>query len=221
MVAAVFSLFVLLLIGLAVGLLLALLIIPITICGTIAYSRTPFIDLSTRWGALGFSVVPGKETEVTILLFGRRILTRRMKAAEGEPAEARPEVEVPAVTEKKKGPSVVEVIRKVRSAWPYLQPPLLAGIKSIHLEYFICTLRLGFYDPAITGEAYGYFWALKGMLSPIDRICLEMTPAFDREMVEGTTDLCIAIRRPLVVMFAFLKAFTKKPVRDLLTLGVR
>jgi hypothetical protein len=222
MVAAVVSLFVLLLIGLAVGILVALLVVPITICGTIAYSRTPSVDLRTRWGALGFSVAPGKETEVTAMLCGRRILTRRIKAAEGVPAEVRPEAEVPAVTEKeKKGPSVVEVIRKVRAAWPHLQPPLLTGIRSIRLEYLTCSLRIGFNDPAMTGEAYGYFWALKGMLSPIDRLCLEMTPAFDREVVEGTTDLCIAIRRPLVIIFACAKAFTKKPVRDLLTLGVR
>jgi hypothetical protein len=224
MAATVLSLFVLLLVVMLTGLLIALWVVPITICGTIGYAGGPSADLQTRWGVLGIAIRPGDETEIRISLVGRTILSRRLKPKPAAPPERIPEIpEIPIPVEKEEriGPSPLEVVRKLYAAWPYLKKPLLTGLRSLHLEYLTCTLRLGFDDPATTGEVYGQFWALKGMLSPIERLSLTMTPFFDREVIEGTGLLCIAVRRPLLILLAFATALTKKPVRDLLTLGAR
>lgn len=68
-------------------------------------------------------------------------------------------------------------------------------------------IRLGLPSPSQTGIFFGYFSALKAIVSPIEKLRLTLTPVFSGEVMEGRISLRLRVRYPvriLVAVFCFL-----------------
>lgn len=93
-------------------------------------------------------------------------------------------------------------------------------ISAFSLRSFELNIRLGFSGSALTGIIFGYFSALKAILSPVERLRITMTPVFGQEILEGRVHLLLRIRYPiriLVSLFRFLMGRSMR--RFLLDLG--
>ncbi|MDG6256505.1 MAG: DUF2953 domain-containing protein [Methanomicrobiaceae archaeon] len=201
------------------ALLLALYLIPIEIAGTIGYHKKPEVEVQTRWGAVALDVVPGEPLEIRVLLFGRRLYRRLVPIEERGPAEEKAKIEAEIQAEEEHAVPPLEAFRSFRRAWPYLKKPVFTALRSLRVKYLASDARLGFGNPVVTGEVYGWYWVVKGILSPLSCVSLDMEPAFTERVIEGDTSLCIAIQHPLRIMLAGAWALTKKPVRDLIRQG--
>ncbi|HDR73498.1 MAG TPA: DUF2953 domain-containing protein [Methanoculleus sp.] len=211
-----------LLVACAAALVLALYLIPIEIAGTVGYHTTPHAEMCSRWGPVAGEVVPGEPLEIRVLLFGRRVYSRRISVEEKAPAEEKEKIDAErqAAAEEKKRALPTEMLGTFVRAWPYLKRPIVTALRSLRVEYLASDARLGFGNPAVTGEVYGWYWALKGILWPLENVRLNMEPAFSERVIEGDASLCIAIQHPLRIMLAGAWALTRKPVRDLIRMGV-
>jgi hypothetical protein len=194
-------------------LILALYFIPIEITGTFGYYETMVATILTKWGAISFQFLQAETGEIRFLLFNHVVYKSAITPEKKEEKEEKK-------GEEEEKPSKIPVQpQKILNAWPFLKKVLLTIYKSFVLRSVSCDVRLGFGNPATTGLMYGYFWALKGILSPVDKVRLSMVPSFDREIIEGKTALNLLIRRPLIILYSFAWAITKKPVRELLRTG--
>jgi hypothetical protein len=201
-------------------LILALYAVPVEIAGTVGYHKRPEADLQTRWGAVAVDVVPGEPLEIRVLLFGRRVYRRLIEVEERPPAEKKEKVAAKKkAEEEKEAIPPAEMLGRFLRAWPYLKKPVLTALHSLRVAELTSDTRLGFGNPVVTGEVYGWYWVVKGILSPLGNVSLHMEPAFHERVIEGEASLCIAVQRPLMIMLDGAWAFTKKPVRELLMQG--
>ena len=198
---------------------MALYVVPIEIAGTVGYHKKPEADVQTRWGVVAMDVVPGEPLEVRLLLFGRQIYRRLISVEERPPAEKKKKIEAEKRAKEEKAVPPTEMLRRFLRAWPYLKKPAFTALHSLRVAYITSDTRLGFGNPVVTGEVYGWYWVVKGILSPLNTVRLHMEPVFNERVIEGDASLCIAIQRPLMIMLAGMWAFTKKPVRDLFRQG--
>lgn len=197
------------------ALIVALYVFPIEIAGTVGYHKKPEADVRTRWGAVAVDVVPGEPLEIRLLLFGRRVYRRLIEVEEVLPAEKEKKLPAKKKEEEKEAIPPAEMLGRFLRAWPYLKKPAFTALHSLRVAYLTSDARLGFGNPVVTGEVYGWYWVVKGILSPLSTVSLHMEPVFHGRVIEGDASLCIAIRRPLMIMLQGAWAFTKKPVREL------
>jgi hypothetical protein len=90
-------------------------------------------------------------------------------------------------------PSLPEVLRLIG---------MVAG--SLSFSRFRGQLLLGLASPAATGRLYGYWTAFRYAVPADDRISFDLTPVFDRQVLEGEGELVILLHRPLTLI---LQAF--------------
>jgi hypothetical protein len=221
MALTLLTLILILLFAFVAAMILALYLVPIEIAGTVCYYKKPEATVQTRWGAFAVDVVPGEPLEIRLLLFGRRVYRRLIPIEELPPPEKEKEIEAKkrAAEEEKKPVPPAEMLKRFVHAWPYLKKPVYTALHSLRVEYFTSDARLGFGNPVVTGEVYGWYWVVKGILSPIGSVTLHMEPAFTERVIEGEASLCLAVQRPLMIMLDGAWALTKKPVRDLISQG--
>ncbi len=100
-------------------------------------------------------------------------------------------------------------------AFDYLKPLFPAFFRSITLEKFYLDLNLGFYSPVDTAMIYGYFWSISSIINVIPVVSLSMIPEFQKSKLDGSVELNLKLKL-LWIVAAFIKAYTKKPVRVLL-----
>jgi len=109
----------------------------------------------------------------------------------------------------------LEILKQVKESIKYLTPILQAFLKSIKLEKFSLNLNIGFTSPVSTALISGYFWSASSILNLISSVNLSITPDFQNSKLDGTLELELRLTLFRVVA-AFIKALTKKPVRDLI-----
>ena len=78
---------------------------------------------------------------------------------------------------------------------------------------------VGFRNPAETGIFYGWYSALLPILM-VSRISLDVTPVFDRQVLEGNIMAKVRIDRPLVLVAAMARLYMDRDVRTALS-GLR
>ncbi len=129
------------------------------------------------------------------------------------PAEKKEEEEV-----KKERKFNLELLLKILNqfieAFDYLTPLIPAFLRSIKLKNLSLDLNLGFYSPVDTAMINGYIWSISSILNTIPLISISTTPDFQKSKLDGSIELNLKLKL-LWIVIAFLKAFTKKPVRDL------
>jgi hypothetical protein len=221
MALTLLTLILILLVLFGAALVLALYVIPVEIAGTVGYHKKAEADVQTRWGAIAVDIVPGDPLEIRVLLFGRQVYRRLVSVEERPPAEKKEKVEAEKkkVEEEKEAIPPAEMLRRFLRAWPYLKKPAHTALHSLRVEDLTSEARLGFGNPVVTGEVYGWYWVVKGILSPLGNVSLHMEPVFYGQVIEGDASLCIAVRRPLLIMIDGAWAFSKKPVRELFMQG--
>lgn len=109
----------------------------------------------------------------------------------------------------------LEILKQVKESIKYLTPIIRAFLKSIKLEKFSLNLNIGFTSPVSTALISGYFWSASSILNLISSVNLSITPDFQNSKLDGTLELELRLTLFRVVA-AFIKALTKKPVRDLI-----
>jgi hypothetical protein len=93
---------------------------------------------------------------------------------------------------------------KPSRGWRPSLPELLGLIRavagSLSFSRFRGQLSLGLASPAATGCLYGYWTAFRYAVPADDRISFDLTPVFDREVLEGEGELELLLHRPLTLI---------------------
>lgn len=110
---------------------------------------------------------------------------------------------------------ILKILKLFKNSWPHLYPLLTAFYRSVNIEKFSLNIRLGMESPADTALFIGYIWSFTYPLNVITKIDAVITPDFDRRVLDGDFQMDISLRLFWIVSEA-IRAFTKKPVRELI-----
>lgn len=110
--------------------------------------------------------------------------------------------------------SILKIFSLLIESWPYLKRILNAILKSTSIQTFSFNLIVGLDDAVDTAMTVGYLWALASLINIIPNVNLSIEPDFQKEHLDASLVLNIRIRL-LMIIIELIKAFTKKPVRNL------
>ncbi len=119
--------------------------------------------------------------------------------------------------EKERKFDIKKLIKSIKLFWEaldHLKPIITAFLRSLTLEKFSLNLNLGFGSPVDTAMTSGYFWSLASVANLIPPVSLSLVPDFQKERIDGSVELNIKLKLFWIVVES-IKAFTKKPVREL------
>jgi len=88
---------------------------------------------------------------------------------------------------------------------------IVAG--SLSFSRFRGHLLLGLPSPAGTGRLFGYWTALRYTIPEDDRISFVLTPAFDRQVLEGEGELVLLLHHPLRLILVTLAVLAGPRIR--------
>ena len=197
----------LLVVGILLLITLTLYFIPVF--AQIALGKTPesgYLLFQASWGVIGARRrMEGGESRQEFLIGEHPLYTRTVK------------------DQKTRAPEVGEELRTIpshiRSAHYLLQliRPLshLGGkfLSSMTLQEIRGNLVVGFRNPADTGIFYGWYCAIFPTLT-VSRVCLDVTPVFDRPVLEGEIMAKVRIDRPLLLLLAMFRLLFDRDVRN-------
>ena len=109
---------------------------------------------------------------------------------------------------------ILKILKLVKNSWPHIYRLITAFYRSVSLEKFSLNMTLGMESPADTALFTGYIWSVTYPLNAITRIHAVITPDFQRRVLDGDLEIDISLRLFWIVAEA-IRAFTKKPVREL------
>ena len=109
---------------------------------------------------------------------------------------------------------ILKILKLVKNSWPHIYRLITAFYRSVNLEKFSLNMTLGMESPADTALFTGYIWSVTYPLNAITRIHAVITPDFQRRVLDGDLEIDISLRLFWIVAEA-IRAFTKKPVREL------
>jgi len=117
---------------------------------------------------------------------------------------------------------IPSLIRRAHHLLQLIQPLSHLGrklLQSMTLQEIRGNLIVGFRNPADTGIFYGWYCAIFPTLM-VSPICLNVTPVFDRPVLEGEIMAKVRIDRPLLLLLAMVRLFFDRDVRNALS-GLR
>jgi hypothetical protein len=135
------------------------------------------------------------------------------------PSEEKEKKEVEAKKKKKSEWNIDRFIRVFNlflEALPHFEKVLYAFFKSITLERFDLDFIMGLDSPVDTAQLAGFFWSVLPMVNLVPKISINMRPIFLKTTFEGNLEVELKIKLLWIVVES-LKAFTKKPVRNLIS----
>jgi len=205
----------LLVVGICIPLLIVLTLYFIPVIAQIALGKTPesaYLLIQASWGLIGARTrMEGGESRQEFLIGERLLYTRTVKDQKTRAPEAG--------EEPKKTPSH---IRRAHYLLQLIQPLSHLGekfLRSMTLQEIRGNLIVGFRNPADTGILYGWYSAILPALMG-SRVSLEVTPVFDRAVLEGEIMARVRIDRPLLLILAMFRLFIDRDVRNALS-GLR
>jgi Protein of unknown function (DUF2953) len=203
----------LLIVGLLILIAISLYFIPVI--AHIALGKTPesgYLIIQASWGVIGASTrIEGSESRQEFLIGERPLYTRTVKDQKTRPTEV--------------GESLRNIPSHIRRAHYVLQliRPLSHLLSHLHrsmtLQEIRGNLMVGFRNPADTGIFYGWFSAIYPFLM-VSRVCIDITPVFDRPVLEGEITAKVRIDRPLLLIIVMSRFFLDRDVRKALS-GIR
>jgi hypothetical protein len=110
----------------------------------------------------------------------------------------------------------IRVFNLFLEALPHFEKVLYAFFKSITLERFDLDFIMGLDSPVDTAQLAGFFWSILPMVNLVPKISINMRPIFLKTTFEGNLEVELKIKLLWIVVES-LKAFTKKPVRNLIS----
>jgi len=198
-----------------IPLLIALLLFFIPVIAQIALGKTPesgYLLIQASWGLIGARTrMEGGESRQEFLVGERQLYARTVKDRKTRAPEAGEE---PRKTPSpiRRAPHLLQLIRPLS----HLGGKLL---RSMTLQEIRGHLRVGLRNPAETGIFYGWYCAFLPALMG-SRVCLDVTPVFDRPVLEGEIRARVRIDRPLLLLLAMARLLLDRGVRKALS-GLR
>lgn len=171
-----------------------------------------FVSGAVQWGFFGIQHMRGDrgQERTELMLLGRPVMRLRLKEQKPE----RPRSQKPAApSPSKKAPELPLEIILDCTVRERLFAVLGAMIRAFSVRSVNARLRLGTADPSTTGIVYGYFMALRGMLWPVERLCIGMDPVFDADVLEWQVRAGFRISCLIRVIVPALRLLWQKPVR--------
>ncbi|HHT18673.1 MAG: DUF2953 domain-containing protein [Euryarchaeota archaeon] len=110
---------------------------------------------------------------------------------------------------------ILKILKLFLEAWPHIYQLMLTIYRSFIIEKIFLDLTMGLESPADTALFTGYIWAFTYPLNALTRINTIITPDFDRRILDGNLELDVKLKLGGVVIEA-IRAYTKKPVRELI-----
>jgi hypothetical protein len=206
----------LLVVGISILLLIVLTLYFIPVIGQIVIRKTPesaYLLLHASWGLIGARTrMEGGESRQEFLIGERLLYSRTVKGR--EPRAPKKTGEVPQ--------KVHSAIRKAHYLLQLIRPLSRLGgnlLRSMTLQEIRGNLMVGFRNPAETGIFYGWYSALLPILM-VSRVSLDVTPVFDRQVLEGEIMAKVRFDRPLLLILAIGRFFIDRDVRVALS-GLR
>jgi len=156
--------------------------------------------------------------QFSLRFLGIRIFSRdipedekdKVKKEEEEPKEEKTDEE-----DKFNLKRILKILNLVKESWPHIYQLITACYRSVSLEKFSLKLTLGMESPADTALFTGYIWSFTYPLNAITRIDAVITPDFDRRVLDGDLEVDVSLKLIWIVVAA-VRAYTKKPVRELI-----
>jgi len=197
----------LLVVGILILIIFTLYFIPVI--AQIALGKTPesgYLLFQASWGVIGARTrMEGGESRQEFLIGERTLYTRTVKDQKTRAPQVREEL--------RKIPSH---IRKVPHLLQLIQPLSHLGgkfLRSMTLQEIRGNLIVGFRNPADTGIFYGWYCAIFPTLM-VSQVSLDVTPVFDRPVLEGEIMAKVRIDRPLLLLLAMVRLFFDRDVRN-------
>lgn len=172
----------------------ALYFVPLEVSCNFGFRKMIIVRVEVQWGIISFFFVRELENTAGVQLSGTTIVQRTL------------EEEVPTIPgeEKARVSDWIENIRQLKPLLPYFKDMITVVMRSFTLHSIHCHIRYGCENPAVTGEIFGYLWAIKGALSPCEGFALDMEPDFEKPVIEGETSIQFALEKPLLILLSGL-----------------
>ena len=127
------------------------------------------------------------------------------------PLEERKEEKEKAKFEWRNAPEMLSLFTE---SAPYFMNILNAVMKSSSIEIFSGKVFMGLDSPVDTALISGYLWMFASLVNLIPNVYLSISPDFQKSRFDGSIIFTLKIRLFRIVI-AFIRAFLKKPVRQL------
>lgn len=191
---------------LLLGFILLLYAIPLDVIVYAEREQEGFTaSASLDWGILGCTVqYQGISPVIHIRLFDRNIYSRVWEGYFNHP--------IPG--SKNRMPDIGNTIRALQHAWPGILKILSAVVRSISCTCISCRVRYGAQDAATTGRIFGYCSAVLPAQFLSGRISVDVTPVFDREVLEGYLKASVRLHHPLLVCTPVVQMFLDRNTRE-------
>jgi hypothetical protein len=121
-----------------------------------------------------------------------------------------------AATRRPATPDGGEVIATVQEAWPRITDLLLSTLRALEIRRISIDMTFGLDDAAGTGEVFGYLMALRGILSPLPRFSMAVTPVFGTVIFAGTFLGTLRLNHPGTLLVPAARLGLSRPVRRLI-----
>jgi hypothetical protein len=144
-----------------------------------------------------------------LLLLGKSVMRIQPKGKK----PAKPTAPAPSAPPAKETPELPLDLILDGSVRERIFAVLVAMIRAFSVRSVNARVRFGTADPSSTGIVYGYFMAIRGMLWPVERLCIEMDPVFDAEILEWQVRMKFRISCLIRIVVPALRLLWQKPVR--------
>lgn len=165
------------------------------------------VSISLEWGIFGLTGrYQDGVKQVRLFVIGCPVLSRTGPEVPAAPVPGEP-VHMPDI-----GGRLVTL----RQAWPWISRVLSALIRNLTITRISCRIRYGGPDAATTGRIFGYCMAVLPLQCLSGRVCIEITPVFDREVLEGAATAIFRIHHPLLVCIPGVRMLLDRDTRQAL-----
>jgi hypothetical protein len=121
--------------------------------------------------------------------------------------------------EEKKKRSFSNLVKKVLSISPdslSTLPPIFGALrKSVRVKEISGSLTIGLVDPSDTAFVSGCMWSIVSTINAIPRTSFFVYTDFENERLDASISAKLKVRM-LRIALSLIRAFTKKPFRDLI-----
>lgn len=165
-------------------------------------------SITLTWGIVGMQArYHGSMTVIGFRILGHTILTRSMAGQARQRAAGRRE---------EAGTAIGETVRFILQAWPGIRRVLSAFVRSLSLTRITCRVRFGTQNAANTGRIFGYCAAILPAQFLSERVSVEVTPVFDREIFEGCMSVSFRINHVLLICIPVVQLLLDRKTWNLL-----
>jgi len=157
----------------------------------------------------------GNETEgkFTLRFLGITLFSRKIpedKTYEKEEKEEKAEKKDKFSLER-----LLKILKLFKESLPYIYGLVTSIYNAVTIEKFSVNMNLGMESPADTALFTGYIWSFTYPLNALTQIDVNINPDFQQRVLDGDFQMDVNLRLIGIVVEA-IRAYTKKPVRELI-----